>query len=75
MFPKKKSNFLKISYLEQADISHTGKGPRVHDFRHAYCVNLLRKWVDEGKILSHIFLTCEQYLDMKNLKKQHIISN
>lgn len=30
-------------YLEQAGISHTGKGPRIHDFRHTYCVNLLRK--------------------------------
>ena len=38
-------------YLEQAGISHTGKGPRIHDFRHTYCVNLLRKWADEGKDL------------------------
>ncbi len=38
-------------YLEHAGISHTGHGPRVHDFRHTYCVNLLRKWVDEEKDL------------------------
>lgn len=38
-------------YLEMAGISHTGHGPRVHDFRHTYCVNLLRKWTDEGKDL------------------------
>ena len=38
-------------YLEKAGISHTGKGPRVHDFRHTYCVNLLRKWTDEDKDL------------------------
>ena len=38
-------------YLEQAGISRTGKGPRIHDFRHTYCVNLLRKWADEGKDL------------------------
>lgn len=38
-------------YLEQAGISHTGKGPRIHDFRHTYCVNLLRKWTEEGKDL------------------------
>lgn len=38
-------------YLKQAGISHTGKGPRIHDFRHTYCVNLLRKWADEGKDL------------------------
>ena len=38
-------------YLDKANISHTGRGPRVHDFRHTYCVNLLRKWTDEGKEL------------------------
>lgn len=38
-------------YLDKAGITHTGHGPRVHDFRHTYCVNLLRKWVDEGKDL------------------------
>jgi integrase len=38
-------------YLENAGISHTGDGPRIHDFRHTYCVNLLRKWTDEGKDL------------------------
>jgi len=43
------SNFRK--YLAKADIPHTGKGPRVHDFRHTYCVNLLLKWSKEGKDL------------------------
>lgn len=38
-------------YLDKAGISHTGKGPRVHDFRHTYCVNILKKWVNEGKDL------------------------
>ena len=38
-------------YLEKAGISHTGKGPRVHDFRHSYCVHLLLKWSSEGKDL------------------------
>jgi len=38
-------------YLDKAGIGHTGHGPRVHDFRHTYCVNLLRKWVEEGKDL------------------------
>ena len=38
-------------YLEKADISHTGKGPRVHDLRHTYCINILRKFTDEGKDL------------------------
>ena len=38
-------------YLDKAGIPHTGKGPRVHDFRHTYSVNLLRKWSEEGKDL------------------------
>lgn len=38
-------------YLEKADITHTGHGPRVHDFRHTYCTNLLLKWSKEGKDL------------------------
>lgn len=38
-------------YLDKAGISHTGHGPRVHDFRHTYCVNLLKKWVEEEKNL------------------------
>lgn len=38
-------------YLDKAGISHTGHGPRIHDFRWTYCVNLLRKWVEEEKDL------------------------
>ena len=38
-------------YLEKARISHTGHGPRLHDFRWTYCVNLLRKWVAKEKDL------------------------
>lgn len=38
-------------YLVKAGIPHTGRGPRVHDFRHTYCVNLLLKWSKEGKDL------------------------
>ena len=38
-------------YLEKAGIPHTGRGPRVHDFRHSYCVHLLLKWNSEGKDL------------------------
>lgn len=38
-------------YLDKAGISHTGHGPRVHDFRWTYCVNLLCRWVEERKDL------------------------
>jgi site-specific recombinase XerD len=43
------NNFRRV--LAKAGISHTGKGPRVHDFRWTYCANLLRQWVEEGKDL------------------------
>lgn len=42
-------NFRK--YLIKAGIVHTGHGPRIHDFRHTYCTNLLLKWSEEGKDL------------------------
>lgn len=38
-------------YLEQAGISHSGRGPRIHDFRHTYCINLLQKWIQKEKDL------------------------
>lgn len=38
-------------YLNKAGIPHTGRGPRVHDFRHTYCLNLLLKWTNEDKDL------------------------
>jgi integrase len=47
-------------YLKVAGIRHLGKGhgPRIHDFRSTYAVNILRKWVTEGKDL----LNCLPYL-------------
>lgn len=45
-------------YLEKAGIPHTGKGPRIHDFRHTFCVNLLRKWIEEEKNL----MACMPYM-------------
>jgi integrase len=62
--------------LRKSDISHggRGKGPRLHDFRHTFCVHCLQKWVKEGAelttalprltaYLGHInFQTTEQYL-------------
>jgi integrase len=37
--------------LWKAGIHHGGrrKGPRVHDFRHTYCVHCLRNWVKQGQ--------------------------
>lgn len=37
-------------FLDDAGISHGGKdsGPRLHDLRHTFAVNCLKKWVVEG---------------------------
>ncbi len=31
--------------LWEAGISHSGRGPRLHDFRHSFAVHCLKKWV------------------------------
>lgn len=49
-------------YLWKAGISHSGKGPRVHDLRHAYCVHRLKKWVLEGKDLTNLMPYLSVYL-------------
>ncbi len=36
-------------YLLLANISHTGRGLRIHDFRHGFAVENLRRWSAEGK--------------------------
>lgn len=41
-------------YLENANIPHTGEGPRIHDFRWTYCVSRLKKWTEEGKDLYNL---------------------
>ena len=44
-------NFRK--FLWCAGISHGGRGygPRIHDFRHSFCVHCLKKWSEQGKDL------------------------
>lgn len=44
-------NFRK--FLWHAGISHGGRGhgPRIHDFRHSFCVRRLKKWSEQGKDL------------------------
>ena len=51
-------------FLRQAGISHGGwgKGPRVHDARHTYSVNCLKRWVLEGKDLAVYLPILKTYL-------------
>lgn len=55
-------NFRK--FLWRAGISHggRGKGPRIHDFRHAYSCHCLKKWVAEGKDLTVYLPVLKTYL-------------
>ena len=64
--------------LWDAGISHggRGKGPRLHDFRHTFCVHCLQQWISQGKDLTtalpllttymghNDFSATEQYLRM-----------
>jgi integrase/recombinase XerD len=51
-------------FLWKARISHGGwgKGPRVHDFRHTFCVHCLKHWVLEGKDLTAYLPVLKTYL-------------
>ncbi|WP_049962757.1 tyrosine-type recombinase/integrase [Ruminococcus sp. HUN007] len=49
-------------FLWKAGISHTGDGPRVHDFRHTYCVFKLREWAEQGKDLMVLIPLMRTYL-------------
>jgi len=51
-------------FLWKAGISHggRGKGPRVHDFRHAHACHCLKKWVLEGKDLAAYLPILKTYM-------------
>lgn len=51
-------------FLWRARISHggRGKGPRVHDFRHAFACHCLKKWVIQGKDLSVYLPVLKTYM-------------
>jgi len=49
-------------YLWAAGIHHSGHGPRIHDFRHAYCVHCLKRWVLSGKDLMNLLPYLSVYM-------------
>ncbi len=55
--------------LDMAGISHNGKGPRIHDFRHTFAVNCLKKWIREEKPLTSALPVLAAYLGHKSLKE------
>jgi len=56
--------------LLKAKISHLGrgKGPRIHDFRHVFAVNCLKKWVLDGKDLNNCLPYLSAYLGHEDLR-------
>lgn len=53
--------------LADAGIPYTGRGPRIHDLRHTFAVNCLKKWVLSGKDLNAALPVLSAYLGHKNL--------
>lgn len=51
-------------FLWRAGISHRGRGygPRIHDFRHTYAVNCLKKWVEQEKDLTAYLPILKTYM-------------
>ena len=63
-------------FLWKAKISHggRGKGPRLHDIRHTFAVNCLKRWVVKGEDLSTYLPYLSTYLGHTGLKgTQHYL--
>ncbi len=56
--------------LRQAQISHLGrgKGPRIHDLRHVFAVNCLKKWVLDGRDLNNCLPYLAAYLGHEDMR-------
>lgn len=60
--------------LWSAGISHTGKGPRLHDFRHTFAVHCLKKWVLNGVDLNERLPYLSIYLGHQDMRgTQHYL--
>ena len=65
-------HFRKIIW--EAGISHTGKGPRLHDFRHTFSVHCLKKWVINDKDLTNCLPYLSAYLGHEDMRgTQHYL--
>lgn len=49
-------------YLLMADIPHTAKGPRIHDFRHGFAVACLKKWAILGNDITNMLPYLAAYM-------------
>ncbi|RKY52873.1 MAG: integrase [Candidatus Neomarinimicrobiota bacterium] len=60
--------------LWKAGISHSGKGPRLHDIRHSFSVHCLKKWVLKKEDLTNLLPYLSVYLGHIDLRgTQHYL--
>lgn len=60
--------------LWSADISHTGKGPRLHDLRHTFAVHCLKKWVLSNRDITNCMPYLSAYLGHEDFRgSQHYL--
>lgn len=60
--------------LWKAGISHSGKGPRLHDVRHSFSIHCLKKWVLKGMDLTNLLPYLSAYLGHVDLRgTQHYL--
>jgi integrase len=58
-------------FLWRAKISHRGRGfgPRIHDMRHCYAINCLKKWVKQEKDLMVYLPVLKTYMGHDSFKE------
>ncbi|GAA4081132.1 tyrosine-type recombinase/integrase [Amphibacillus indicireducens] len=54
--------------LWKAGISHSGKGPRLHDLRHTFAVHCLKKWVLNGEDMTNLLPYLSTFLGHVDLR-------
>jgi integrase/recombinase XerD len=60
--------------LWKAGISHSGKGPRLHDFRHTFAVHCLKKWVLDEEDITNLLPYLSAFLGHVDLRgTQHYL--
>jgi len=60
--------------LWTAGISHSGKGPRLHDFRHTFAVHCLKKWVLNDEDITNLMPYLSTFLGHNDLRgTQHYL--
>jgi len=60
--------------LWSAGISHNGKGPRLHDFRHTFAVHCLKKWVLNEEDITNLLPYLSAFLGHNDLRgTQHYL--